>query len=222
MSTDYPPLLTAAEEVELARRRDDGDAQAVNELASANMALVPHLSRWYIERYPCSRDDILQEGFIGLLAAARKFDPAKGCRFSTYACLWVRQAIRRWQQCQVPTIAVPVRLQRTKVSDDDQRFLAAARRAVRPCVSLPGDGFGQLVANPCGTDFDAGETSKRLRALLLGLDDRSRHVIDRYYGLGGGDPETLAEIGKSFGLTRERIRQIQRAALARLRRAVSA
>jgi RNA polymerase primary sigma factor len=243
------PLLTAAEEVELAKRIERGDASAKERMINSNLRLVVHIARRYVG-HGVPLGDLVQEGVIGLNRAAEKFDWRKGFKFSTYATWWIRQACQRAVANQSKTIRIPVHVdeRRSKLRRVRQQFeirhgrepsleelaeagglsvehAREALDAVEASVSLNtrlGDGdaeFGELLADTTSTDPElAADDSLRGRAVrqaLARLPERERRVIEMRFGFDG---ETLAleTIGRELGISRERVRQVEREAFERL------
>ena len=242
------PLLTAAQERALGERIANGDEEALSILVESNLRLVVSVAKRY-RNEGLSLLDLVQEGNIGLIRAARKFDYTLGHRFSTYAIWWIRQAVTRAISNQGQTIRVPVhvtegisRLRRNEQQREDEAgepleehdaHLPSAKivemaRLVQQPISLErvmGEDQDATLAEVV-EDPDAISPSEeaehhmlhdRLVGLVRDLPDRERKVIELRFGLNDGRPRTLKEVSGAFGLTRERIRQLETAALLRLR-----
>jgi len=243
-------LLTAAQEVELAKRIERGDMEAKERMIQSNLRLVVSIAKNY-RNQGLPFLDLIQEGTLGLIRAVEKFDWRRGFKFSTYATWWIRQAVARALADKARTIRMPVhiveRLQKINRADRllwtqlgrepsleeiaDEASLTVqqvleVRAAARASTSLDapvGDGddavFGDFVA---GEDPLPEETvelhlrSEALRRALASLPEREREVVAMRYGLSGAEPQTLEEIGRRLGLTRERVRQIELESLRRL------
>ena len=243
-------LLTAAQEVELAKRIERGDMDAKERMIQSNLRLVVSIAKNY-RNQGLPFLDLIQEGTLGLIRAVEKFDWRRGFKFSTYATWWIRQAVARALADKARTIRMPVhiveRLQKINRADRRSgRSSAASRRstrsptrplspfqqvlevraAARASTSLDapvGDGedavFGDFVAGDEPLPEEAVELNLRSEALrhaLAALPQREREVVVMRYGLTGAEPQTLEEIGRRLGLTRERVRQIELESLRRL------
>jgi RNA polymerase primary sigma factor len=246
------PLLTAAEEVELAKRIERGDLEAKERMINSNLRLVVSIAKRY-QGHGLSLLDLIQEGILGLIRAVEKFDWRRGYKFSTYATWWIRQAVQRGYQNRSRTIRVPVhvaelerkaaRTERDltgklgRAPTDEEVAEAAkiplaklreAREAVRMLTSLDlpigEDGtatLGDLVAAPEQDPMQELSLSLEDDALsraLEDLTDRQRRVIELRFGRTGREPVALQTVGDELGVTRERVRQIERVALERLAR----
>lgn len=244
------PLLTAEEEVSIARRIRAGDESARQRMIESNLRLVVKIARRYLNRgLPFL--DLVEEGNLGLIHAVKKFDPERGFRFSTYATWWVRQRIERAIMNQIRTVRLPIHVikdinrclraandlrQNRQVAptcadiaaalgrpvDDVQRMLALHNRT-SDCALGPDDGYRHLDTLRARRDAEPAQCAQKatVNALVdhwvLALGHKQRAVLERRFGLHGHPRLTLAEVGAELGVSRERVRQIQMAALDRLR-----
>jgi RNA polymerase nonessential primary-like sigma factor len=226
--------LTSSEEYRLARRAVDGDDDACRQLVEHHLGLVVMMARRYVGRgLPLL--DLIEEGNLGLLTAARKFDPELGYRLSTYAKWWIREGIEMALMTQSRVVRVPVHLSRS-AKQQAKRLSAASDEPgqAAPANSLPAD----LIALLDDDDRDGGlllqeleaadesrpesalsthQRQAQVRAALDELSQKERVVIEGRFGLRRDESRTLEAIGKELGLTYERVRQIEKAALVKLR-----
>jgi len=249
------PLLTAQEERDLAKRIIDGDEEARNLLARANLRLVVSIAKKYVGRSPdLTLLDLIQEGNLGLFKAVDKFDHTKGFKFSTYATWWIRQAITRALADQSRTIRIPVHMVETMA-----KYKQVSRRLAQ---DLGRDPMPEEIATemdvevekiyqiekisqdtislelPIGDDDDRSRLSDfisddkmvapdqevahsiladQIMEILDTLSEKERKILEMRHGLMDGTYHTLEEVGKEFGVTRERIRQIEAKALEKIR-----
>ena len=247
------PLLTPEQEAALGARILAGDETAKNEMVEHNLRLVIGVARKYIGHAGMTFMDLVQEGNIGLMKAADKFDYSKGYKFSTYATWWIRQTIGRAVQEQSRTIRIPVHMVETAakmnkairkltqelerepqveeiaaemgISADKIKFLFEANRDPLSLDNRVNDEddatVGDLVADTSiETPLAAmikEDNKNMLIAVLDTLSQREKEVMMMRFGLEDDKPRTLEEIGTHFGVTRERIRQIETKALRKLR-----
>jgi RNA polymerase primary sigma factor len=249
-------LLTASEELDLARRIERGDLSAKDRMIEANLRLVVSIAKRY-RNQGLDFMELIQEGSIGLVRAVEKFDYRKGFKFSTYATWWIRQAISRALADKSRTIRIPIHINQVlqkldgaqrrleSTGDRDPTFaeIAAASgldidpdeaelimTASRAPVSLdkPVGGAGDDDAAELGhlipdatavSPFEAAAEAidrSRLAEALENLSYRERRIVELRYGLFGEQPRTLDDVGRKFGLTRERARQIEEHAVRKL------
>ena len=218
------PLLSAEEEIDLARRMSEGDESAKKRLAEANLRLVVSIAKRYVGRGMLFLD-LIQEGNLGLIKAVEKFDYQKGFKFSTYATWWIRQAITRAIADQARTIRIPVHMVETinKLIRVSRQLLQELGREPLPeeiakeLDSHLGD-FIQDDNVPVPAEAAAATLLKeQLNEVLDTLTDREQKVLRLRFGMNDGRARTLEEVGKEFDVTRERIRQIEAKALRKLR-----
>lgn len=241
------PLLTAEEEVSLARRVKQGDEEARRTLILSNLKLVITIAKSYTN-HNVPFLDLIEEGNLGLIKAVSRFDPERGFRFSTYASWWIRQAIVRAISTHSRTIRIPIHIfqlmtryvaldeEPERLTDEEKtRRLGISMKRLRMLEELVRsikaldlansiESFNQLSRS---LDTEIGSNAEKiilqqieheeLTALLERLSEREKLIIRIRYGLEDGEPHTLSETGEVIHVSRERVRQLEMRALKKLR-----
>ena len=245
------PRLTAEEERELARRCAAGDEDAVRRMVNANLRLVVSVAREYAGRgVPLL--DLVQEGSIGLLAAARKFDYTLDFRFSTYATKWIRQGVTRCLLNHAGLIRIPAhtaermrKVLNTRTALHQQLEREPSVEEIAQMSGIPVGKVRQLldlVPEVCSLDAPVGddgtlalmledlqtpqpqeelvrrELKETMESLLTRLNPRQQQILRLRYGMEDGVCRSFEEIGKTLGVSKERVRQIERQAMDKLQR----
>lgn len=248
-------LLTSKEERVLSRRIAKGDEVARRRMIESNLRLVVNIAKRYINRgFPLQ--DIIEEGNIGLIKAVERFKASKGCKFSTYATYWIRQAIERAIANQSNIVRLPIHItadlakvtratrehmlrhnteptvgeisERTGLSGRYVKKLdTISRKSCSLEASIP-DGSEQTLLERLPDDafpapLEMIEQARRTNSIerWLGLlDETERAIVELRFGISDDGPQTLEAIGRIFGVTRERVRQIEVKALVKLRRLI--
>ncbi|MFM8455066.1 MAG: RNA polymerase sigma factor RpoD/SigA [Gammaproteobacteria bacterium] len=241
----HQPLLTDKEQKALTRKALRGDHQAKNKMIEGNLRLVIKVARKYLNK-GLSFDDVVEEGNLGLIKAVEKFDPDLGFKFSTYAIWWIRQGIERAIMNQARVVRIPVHIQKTmskffrkkrdllrhhpeiyaedaEISELSDKYNLLSEQVLSLDAHIGEDFDHPYVDNLSDTHGDPlwvleqGDIKHNILYWLNYLPKKQREILVRRFGLLGYEPHTLSEVGEEVHLTRERVRQLQMEALARLK-----
>ena len=248
------PRLTAEEERELARRCAEGDEDAIRQMVNANLRLVVSIAREYAGR-GVALMDLIQEGSIGLLAAARKFDYTRDLRFSTYATKWIRQGVTRCLLNHGSSIRVPLHTAERMRKVQSVRAALLQETGEEPTTAQISERSGipeskvqeliRLTPDVCSLDVPTGdgddsgalgtlledvrtpqpyeelvrqELERTMEELLSTLTDRQQQILRLHFGMEDGHCYSLEDIGKMLGISKERVRQVERQAMDKLQK----
>lgn len=248
------PRLTAEEERELARRCAEGDEDAIRQMVNANLRLVVSIAREYAGR-GVALMDLIQEGSIGLLAAARKFDYTRDLRFSTYATKWIRQGVTRCLLNHGSSIRVPLHTAERMRKVQSVRAALLQETGEEPTTAQISERSGipeskvqeliRLTPDICSLDVPTGdgddsgalgtlledvrtpqpyeelvrqELERTMEELLSTLTDRQQQILRLHFGMEDGHCYSLEDIGKMLGISKERVRQVERQAMDKLQK----
>lgn len=211
------PTLTEDEECSLSEKIQAGNEEAIDKLVTSNLRYVVSLARQYAEKAEdVSMDDLISEGNIALMVAARKWRPEKGKRFVNYASYDIKKAMEQAIPAQGSMVTLPKR--DNEVGKNIRRYSTDAPVHVGQTNTF-GDMLkaGKPMTDDAAEDNDVGYV---LSKVLRYMDERDKYIIKSFYGIGTEDVKTMAEIGEELGLKRERVRQIRKKAERKMRKLI--
>ena len=214
-------LITIEEEVELAQAIKRGDRKALDKMTRANLRFVVSVAKQY-QNQGLSLPDLINEGNLGLIKAAEKFDETRGFKFISYAVWWIRQSILQALAEQARIVRLPLNQVGTLNKITDTLKVSGRHISVdAPFVDGEDNSLLDVLVNEDAPNADRTlmneSLSKEIDQVLMNLSEREAEIVKLFFGIGGGQEMTLEEIGLKFGLTRERVRQIKEKAIRRLR-----
>ena len=230
--------ITIEKEVELAKRIEEGDQRALNELVNANLRFVIKIAKDY-QNQGVSLADLISEGNYGLITAAKKFDHTKGFRFISYAVWWIKQAIKHCLNENSRTVRLPAnivnklsklrkevdefeKVNQRKATDSDVEYVEVPYcNSLSAPINDDGDVLGDMLSDdifgkPDEIISENENVRNQINKSMEGLSDREKDIIYCYFGING-HPLILSQIGMEYGLTKERIRQIKESAIRKIR-----
>lgn len=232
-------IIDSEREIELAKRIQEGDSEALNELISANLRFVISIAKEY-QNQGLPLADLISEGNYGLITAAKRFDHTKGFRFISYAVWWIKQSIIQSLNENSRTVRLPANVinKLSKIKKEIDEFEKKFERkpldgqevevifhptvtSLNSMINEDGDELIEIIEDPNSIRPDEDSNSQEeikdnINKILSVLSEREKSIIEMYFGLNGS-PLTLEEIGEEFNLTKERIRQIKEKAIRKIR-----
>ena len=220
------PLLTSSGEQRLAKRSQRGESRAKERLVKSNLRLVVKIAREY-SRPGAPIEDLISEGNLGLIEAAKRFEPNRGARFVTYASWWIRKYVKAAVSRQRIEAAAPIPVTRDDREARDRQggpFGRVARRVLSFGEVSRGDEHTPMEVRVPSPDslpdvkVNRLQVAAALHEALSHLAERERRILEQHYGLDGSPPRSLQAIADEMGCTREWVRQLERRTIERARR----